>query len=76
MLRLLPIVVAQTKETPSKTSEPAAQSPKFATNEELSQLFLDDQHDRGSEPITKFDKDGKPLHPTKHGRCAVESALR
>jgi hypothetical protein len=75
LLVFSPIVVAQTKETPSKTSEPAAQSPKFATNEELSQLFLDDQHDRGSEPITKFDKDGNPPPPDKTWEMLSESAL-
>jgi hypothetical protein len=70
------VVIAQAQETTPMTPQPVAQAPtKFANNEELMKLFLDDQHDRGSEPIVKFDKDGKQLPPDKKWEPLSMSAM-
>src|ERR1700730_3034538 len=70
------VVFAQAQETTPITPQPVTQAPtKFANNEEMMKLFLDDQHDRGSEPIVKFDKDGKQLPPDKKWEPLSMSAM-
>jgi hypothetical protein len=67
---------AHSQETSSATPQPVTQAlTKVTNNEELTHLFLDDQHDRGSEPFVKLDKDGKQLPPDKKWEPLSESAM-
>lgn len=45
----------------SQTPEAAART----DNQELKQLMLDEQHDRGNEPIVEYDEHGKRITPVK-----------
>jgi hypothetical protein len=73
---LTAIVKAQAQEATPTIPQPVTQaSAKVANNEELMKLFLDDQHDRGSEPFINLDKDGKQIPSNKKWEPLSESAM-
>lgn len=46
-----------------------------ANNQELRQLYMDDQHDRGNEPFIEYDDHGKRLTPKKEWKALSEEEM-
>jgi hypothetical protein len=45
-------------------------------NKELERLFMDDQHDRGNEPVVEYDEHGKRITPVRGWKQLPDRELR
>jgi hypothetical protein len=55
----------------SKTPPP----PPHTDNRELMQMFMDDQHDRGNEPIVEYDEHGIRITPLREWKQLPDNEL-